>query len=570
MAPLTILTDEDIRTLLLSLTRPDIEALQLSLAEALRIYSTGAQDETACSSNQPHRASIRLKNGSTALFMPAATCDSAGIKMVTISESGTSSRDNRGSIRREDSIANSVKSISTMSINSSTTTTSTSSTTNDAASVSTTVTTPSIASSQSTTPRGSLTLLNPSGTPRALINAEELTAFRTALAATMLLRRREQVGTITVFGAGKQAYWHIRLALILRGPDIKRVNIINRSFSRAQPLLEEFYTLQSQLSYFHGGQSSDPSSTGTAGSGTSTPSSTTTTSSTTTSNNKYSTKFSILSTEYNEYERVLKEEVRKADIILCCTPSLQPLFPAEHLTAHEGRKKGRLISAIGSYRPHMCELHPDILRQAVAPQHHHHYHKHANTAGVVVVDSLTACLKEGGEIVQAGLGPEQLVEIGELVMLKHASAANSKKSSSSRYHSGGVEKEREKEKEKHGLLSHLPSFKKEKEKEDTTNGTENINIPPMKNGNDKEQKTMKGVLEMCNAEVAAASSTGTNGEMGIEEEEKDEQIQGLMAWLTKGNVIYKSVGLGLMDVVVGGDLVTLAEERRIGTRIEDF
>jgi hypothetical protein len=48
-----------------------------------------------------------------------------------------------------------------------------------------------------TNPRGALILLDHCGSLRALINAEELTAFRTALAATMLLRRREHVVTIT-------------------------------------------------------------------------------------------------------------------------------------------------------------------------------------------------------------------------------------------------------------------------------------------------------------------------------------------------------------------------------------
>lgn len=274
-----------------------------------------------------------------------------------------------------------------------------------------------------------------------------MTAFRTALAATMLLRKRENVHTITVFGAGKQAYWHIRLSLLLRGQDIKRVNIINRSFARAQPLLQEFYS-EAQHDWRSG------------------------------------TKFSVLSTEYGEYERVLKEETRKADVIFCCTPTTSPLFPAEYLTAHEGRKKGRLISAIGSYRPHMCELHPDILRQAVAPHHHNHHHKHAATSGVVVVDSLSACLKDAGEIIQAGLGPDQLVEIGELVMLKREAEA---------------------------------------------------------------KKTAGGDAHVV-----------------------DKQTDGLKEWLMKGNVIYKSVGLGLMDVVVGGELVTLAAERGFGTWVDGF
>jgi len=45
---------------------------------------------------------------------------------------------------------------------------------------------------------------------------------------------------------------------------------------------------------------------------------------------------------------------------------------------------------------------------------------------------------------------------------------------------------------------------------------------------------------------------------------------GLLEWLTRGNVIYKSVGMGLMDLVVAGDLIRLAKERDVGVTIEDF
>jgi ornithine cyclodeaminase/alanine dehydrogenase-like protein (mu-crystallin family) len=44
------------------------------------------------------------------------------------------------------------------------------------------------------------------GKPIGFINAEELTAFRTALASSLLITRRSKVKTVTVFGAGKQAY----------------------------------------------------------------------------------------------------------------------------------------------------------------------------------------------------------------------------------------------------------------------------------------------------------------------------------------------------------------------------
>ena len=46
--------------------------------------------------------------------------------------------------------------------------------------------------------------------------------------------------------------------------------------------------------------------------------------------------------------------------------------------------------------------------------------------------------------------------------------------------------------------------------------------------------------------------------------------KGLKKWLMGGNVIYKSMGLGLMDICVGEDLVALAMERGIGTTVAEF
>lgn len=41
-------------------------------------------------------------------------------------------------------------------------------------------------------------------------------------------------------------------------------------------------------------------------------------------------------------------------------------------------------------------------------------------------------------------------------------------------------------------------------------------------------------------------------------------------WLRNGNVIYKSVGFGLMDLTVGSDLITLARVNGVGVTVEDF
>lgn len=285
--------------------------------------------------------------------------------------------------------------------------------------------------------------MDANGVPQGILNAEELTAFRTALSATFLLQKRKDVHTITVFGAGKQAFWHIRLALMLRAKDIHHINIINRSFEGAVQMMKQFQpSMGGKQEWSH-------------------------------------VKFSALTPEFGEYGRLLKEEVRKADVIFCCTPSTEPLFPHEFLTSHEGRRKGRYIAAIGSYTPQMMELHPEILRTAVKRDSgHRHHHKHARQEGVIIVDTLDGALKEAGEIIQAKLTADQLVEAGEIIMVK------------------------------------------------------------------------KSALK----EVEA----GGEGE------------KGLFDWLHRGNVIYKMVGLGLMDLVVGSELIRLGIERDIGTNIPDF
>ena len=53
-------------------------------------------------------------------------------------------------------------------------------------------------------------------------------------------------------------------------------------------------------------------------------------------------------------------------------------------------------------------------------------------------------------------------------------------------------------------------------------------------------------------------------------EKAADDTKSLREWLERGNVIYKSVGLGLMDLVTGGDLLRLARERNLGTTVEEF
>ncbi|KAL2868856.1 putative proline utilization protein PrnX-like [Aspergillus lucknowensis] len=468
--PLTIISGAQLRSLLYSLDRDQVVSIQQSLGNALRDYSVGNQDSGCAATLQPRRTAVTRLCGRTTLFMPSSTRHAIGMKVISLQDKGgtpgceVETGDDLRGLKRltsgdpgsRDSVTSLSSEVSDLSFSSQEDSTERSSSTSSdsdplpSASVdnqpietglSKTMGAWPAAGSRDTSPQGSVTLLDDNSLPFGLINAEELTPFRTALTSTMIFNKRKRVRTIVVFGAGKQAYWHIRLALILRREDIKRVFIVNRSFERAAELLQEIYA---------------PDNSSWRG----------------------DVKFSAVSSEFGEYQRILADAINKADAIFCCTPSHDPLFPAELLTSREGRRKGRLVIAIGSYKPHMAELHPDILREEVAVRPpHRHFHKHVHRSGVIVVDSLDAAMKEAGELIKADIKPHQVVEIGELLMVKDVA------------------------------------------------------------------KDLSGA--------------------------EDDQKQ-LREWVERGNVIFKGVGLGLMDLVTGSDLVELARARKIGTTVEEF
>jgi ornithine cyclodeaminase/alanine dehydrogenase-like protein (mu-crystallin family) len=446
------------RILLLQLTKQDILALQQSLADALHYYSTANDDNGCCQAYQPQGTSLKSKDGAKMDVLPASSEDGLGVKITTLLNDKT--------FEDTESVASSLDTLSLSQASSTT----------------------AVSSHVS-----SLTLFSLTGNPRAMLNTSEMTAFRTALASTMLFQKRHSVHDVTVFGAGRQAYWHIRLSLLLRGQDIHHLNIINRDFERVHHLLERLYNPHEAPAAFNPDPSHVPSYRRSSSEG---------------NEVLWRPKIQILTPSHGEYTRLLKETLRSSSVIYTCTSSPTPLFPYAILTSPEGRRKGRYLSSIAL---HACEIAPEILQQAVAPAHsHRHFHKHAASGGAVVVDSIEACLQEAGEVVQAGLKPEQVVEIGELVMLKR-----------------DVERRRE----------------------------------------ECRSKVEEGLDD---GGVELGETKKRRGSGAKKDEEEDKTHKSLTEWLTKGNVIYKSVGLGLMDVVVGGELVRLADERGIGTRIDDF
>lgn len=330
---LSILTDGQIKGLLEAMTGDELESFYLTMREALHDYSVGTSSGEDADIHQPHRSAINSsRTGATTLFMPTSSSAGIGIKVVTLtppSKAGSQEENTKPKIK----------------------------------------------------PTGAITLFNPStGQPIGLLHASTLTAFRTALSSACLVVRRNKVHTVTVFGSGEQAYWHVRLALMLRGSTIHHVNVINHRFSdSARQLLKRFYEVPAEQKASEGWTEAN---------------------------------FGVLTPGYGEFSRLLKEQVRAADIIFCCTPSTEALFDHTILTSSEGRRKGRLIVAIGSYRPEMLEIPLELVQQAVKRHEggHRHFHKHAVEGGVVVVDTLDGALQEAGEIIQSGLSPNQLVE----------------------------------------------------------------------------------------------------------------------------------------------------------------
>ncbi|KAH7020931.1 uncharacterized protein B0I36DRAFT_367405 [Microdochium trichocladiopsis] len=528
---LTVLSDGQIQTLLESLDREDTNAFKFGLKSALHAYSTGQQTGGGPSIDQPERTITHSEgNGTTTLFMPSCAPNGHGVKVVTLSSANA---DPSHPVVR---------------------------------------------------PTGSITLFSPEGEPMALLHAKTLTAFRTALSSTCLLEKRSVVRTLTVFGCGLQAYWHIRLALKVRGDTIRHVNIINRQFSEnAKHIMKKFYAIPSAVKHAEGWEAA---------------------------------KFSIVTPSFGDYSRIEAENIADADVIYCCTPSTQELFDAEVLTNREARRKGRLIVAIGSYTPAMRELPRDLLHRAVRTHEHghRHFHKHAVEGGVVIVDTISGALKEAGEIIDAGLDPRQLVELGELVMIHQitqqeqeqqdaaaARASQSSESSSlaeslegmkpfSRSSTGGGggsamssvygtnsstseaaskrSSSRSPSRSKSGSIASSIShaLHRRSSSRSSIDGRQDKHHHHQQHHQQFEAAatpTPQTAADHTGSEKRGSASTSSS-------DSKQQRESHLARWLHDGNVIYKSVGMGLMDLVVGQQVVHVARCNGFGTEVENF
>lgn len=314
----TVLSDHDIKRLLRDLTSDDIQELIGALQEILVAYSCQTEEQF-----QPDRAVVTRPDGQRSLFMPATTPQSIGVKIVGIAPPS-------GPI---DTLPET--------------------------------------SSPPPALRSALTLCNAAGEAIGILNAADLTAFRTALGSMLLYQSRKETGNIVVFGSGKQAQWHIRLAVLLRAQDIRKIVIVNRNRQRTQGLIDSLVK--------------DPHS---------------------------SWPPHISLSQFEECNESLEDVVVDSDVIFCTTPATKPLFPANFLTSESSRRKIRYISAIGSYRLDMAEIDPELLKAMTDPSG---MFSQQVWQGKITVDTRKGCLQEAGELVSAGIDPSKMLEVGQII-----------------------------------------------------------------------------------------------------------------------------------------------------------
>ncbi|OCH91550.1 NAD-P-binding protein [Obba rivulosa] len=213
-------------------------------------------------------------------------------------------------------------------------------------------------------PASTLVLDQSSGGVRSIVNARNLTALRNAagslLATRLLLFAATVPNTILAVGAGAQIAAHLSLFLASY-PSITTCTIFNRSINERLEKLAARLRAKYPAVIFHIG---------------------------------------ALEASKDRQSLNIQAAVRGANIIITATSSTTPFFPSAWVSP------GTHLCLIGSYTSEMHEIDDTLVKRA----------------GRVVVDSREACLHEAGELMSAGCGPSDLVEVGELI----AQSANGK------------------------------------------------------------------------------------------------------------------------------------------------
>lgn len=85
---LTVLSDEQVNSILESLTLDELEEFRRTLASGLHEFSTGSQVDGADAFQQPHRiTTLHPETKATTLYMPSCGPDGMGCKSAPIPNS---------------------------------------------------------------------------------------------------------------------------------------------------------------------------------------------------------------------------------------------------------------------------------------------------------------------------------------------------------------------------------------------------------------------------------------------------------------------------------------------------
>lgn len=216
--------------------------------------------------------------------------------------------------------------------------------------------------------QGCILVLNEyTGQLECVLNAKSITAFRTAIASSLALVNvfnpycEEAIGSVSVFGTGAQAYWHVKIALALYEGRIKKINIVNRSLANARTFAD---TLRKEFS-----------------------------------------DVIVESFLYCEEYMLpsIEKVVRQSTIIFGCSPSTSPVIMNKYIDDNPQKKK--FISLIGSYKPHMIELDLTFIDK---------FYRQDPKKPKIIVDLIPHTLEEAGELIQSEMGPSDLIELSAL------------------------------------------------------------------------------------------------------------------------------------------------------------
>ncbi|KAM3424303.1 hypothetical protein BST61_g11160 [Cercospora zeina] len=310
-----ILSDSTIHTLLINLSKQDLLHFQQKLQTSLINFSTTSEKDF-----QPPPGITARPNGQKALFRPFTSPSSIGCKIIV-----------------------------------------------DPA--------PDPLTSDKDVLHGVLVVCDEKGLPKGLINAEEVTGFRTALCSLIFWVARRRTAKVVVFGAGKVALWTARLCLALRGEEVASLVVVNRRKERAEELVG---TLRGE------------------------------------NERRWKSGVEIRVVESGEEEEVGKV-LGEADAVFCTVPSDAVLFDGKYVRREEGQPKP-YISAIGSWRPNMIELDPELLKRVVSERIYNPITR--NDAGFILVDDRKSVSEHTGEVLQSKLSEAQMIEVGEMLEVR--------------------------------------------------------------------------------------------------------------------------------------------------------